>query len=681
MRRLTEATSVLLGILLVTSIHSSYCQAGGAVQDNTITQAISTLTSKHNASQERRIYKGVRQVADFWRAEDGDDKAFLDFCAEHFIADTALLKDTFHRFETNIETVFGHNNEIGRDLSRPIQLDLGPILPVDYLFAEYDPSAHVNADFFKTKIAFVALLNFPLTTLEERLKSGHQWTREQWAQTRLAHLFAQRVPAEVQQQLTKAYVQADDYISNYNIYMHELVDAKGQRLFPEGLKLISHWGLRDELKAQYAKPDGLARQRMIQNVMERIIRQEIPQNVINNDRVQWNPVANVVFDQKQEVPVVPESNTRYEHLLSIFHAEQLADAYYPNLPTKMDRRFQRDREIPEPEFENLLISVLTNPVGKEIAKLISKRLKRKLEPFDIWYNGFKPRGAYDEAELDKIVAQKYPAVDAFQKDLPNILDKLGFAQQTAAFLASKVVVDPSRGAGHAMGAGRREDKAHLRTRIPQGGMNYKGYNIAIHEFGHNVEQVFSLNRIDHYFLSGVPNTAFTEAFAFVFQSRDLELLGLSKPDEMSEHLKALDTYWTTCEMAAVGLVDMRVWHWMYEHPQASAEELKQATVLIAQEIWNRYWAPLIGVKDVILLGVYSHMIDAGLYLPDYSLGQIIMFQIEQHLKGKNLGAEMERMCTLGSITPDAWMRAAVGNPISAQPLIEAAREAIRVVKQ
>jgi len=447
------------------------------------------------------------------------------------------------------------------------------------------------------------------------------------------------------------------------------------------LKLISHWGLRDELKAQYAKPDGLARQRMIQKVMERIIRQEIPQNVINNDKVQWDPVANVVIDRNQKMPAVAESDTRYQRLLAVFQAEHAADPYYPNLPTKMDRRFQRDREIPEPEFEKLLVSVLTDPVGKDVAKLITKRLKRKLEPFDIWYNGFKPRSAYDESELDKIVAQKYPALSAFQNGLPDILSKLGFAPQTAQFLASKVVVDPSRGAGHAMGAGRREDNAHLRTRLPQGGMNYKGYNIAIHEFGHNVEQVFSLNKIDHYFLSGVPNTAFTEAFAFVFQSRDLDLLGLSKPDEMSEHLKALDTYWATCEIAAVGLVDMRVWHWMYEHPQASAEELKRATVLIAQEIWNQYWAPLFGVKDVILLGVYSHMIDAGLYLPDYSLGQIIMFQIEQHLKGKNLGTEMERMCTLGSITPDAWMRAAVGNPISAQPLIDAAKAAVKIVKQ
>ena len=73
------------------------------------------------------------------------------------------------------------------------------------------------------------------------------------------------------------------------------------------------------------------------------------------------------------------------------------------------------------------------------------------------------------------------------------------------------------------------------------------------------------------------------------------------------------------------------------------------------------------------------MIDDGLYLPDYPLGHIIAFQIEQYLKDKNLGEEMERMCTLGAITPDAWMQAAVGGPISVEPLLEAASEALEVL--
>ena len=46
------------------------------------------------------------------------------------------------------------------------------------------------------------------------------------------------------------------------------------------------------------------------------------------------------------------------------------------------------------------------------------------------------------------------------------------------------------------GAARSGYKAHLRTRVEKDGMNYKGYNIAVHEMGHNVEQTFSLYDID-----------------------------------------------------------------------------------------------------------------------------------------------------------------------------------------
>ncbi len=659
------------------------------VQDRHIAAVVSELVAKHGEGQRERIERGVRQVAQMWQQQDGPPEAFMSFCNEQFIADTATLAQVTRRYEQNFESIFGHFAEMGRELRQPLDLDVGPILPVDYLFAEFSPAAHLMEDLFQKRIAFVVLLNFPLSTLEERLALGPSWTREHWAQARLAQTFSARVPAAVNQRLSQAYVSADDYINNYNIFMHHVLTEDGQRLFPPGMKLISHWNLRDELKAQYANADGLARQRMIQRIMERIIAQEIPAVVINNPGVDWKPVSNTVMPAAVQdvegtpppanVEATPEPNRRYEHLLDIFRAEREADPYYPTMPTLMDRRFQRDREIPEATVEALFTQVLSSPEVARTAQLIEKRLGRPLEPFDIWYNGFKPRGAYAEAELDKMVARKYPNAQAFERDLPRILGALGFSPEQARFLSERIVVDPARGAGHAWEPGRRADKAHLRTRIPGTGMNYKGYNIAIHELGHNCEQVLSLNKVDFTLLRGVPNTAFTEAFAFVFQARDLELLGLRHKDPEAEHLRALDNLWATYEIAGVALVDMRVWHWMYDHPKATAAELKEATMAIAREVWNEFYAPVVGHKDVTLLAIYSHMIDAGLYLPDYPLGHIIAFQIEQYLAGKNLGQEMERMCRLGSITPEAWMRAAVGSSISAQPLLEAAHRALQVL--
>lgn len=211
-------------------------------------------------------------------------------------------------------------------------------------------------------------------------------------------------------------------------------------------------------------------------------------------------------------------------------------------------------------------------------------------------------------------------------------------------------------------------------------MNYKSFNIAMHELGHNVEQVFSLYRVDHTLIEGVPNTAFTEGFAFVFQARDLDVLGLSRPDPELTAFKALDVFWMTREIAGVGLVDMRVWRWMYEHPDAKPAELREAVVRIAKEVWNAYYADVLGVKDSPILAIYSHMIAYGLYLPDYPLGHIIAFQVEEYLESRDLAKEMERMCSQGRITPNAWMKGAIGKPISTQPMIRAAAKALEVVK-
>ena len=326
----------------------------------------------------------------------------------------------------------------------------------------------------------------------------------------------------------------------------------------------------------------------------------------------------------------------------------------------------------------LFEAVLTAPEGHDAAALIARRLGRPLEPFDIWYAGFRPRGRYQEAELDAATEKRYPSAEAYAADIPRLLTGLGFTPERARFLAEHIVVEPSRGAGHAFGAARRDDLAHLRTRVGPDGMDYKGYNIAVHEMGHNVEQVFSVTTIDHTLLQGVPNTAFTEALAFVFQGRDLELLGLAARDEESARLGALDTFWGTREIAGVGLVDMGAWRWLYDHPDATPAQFREAVVAIAQEVWNRYFANLLGARDQTLLAIYSHMVDSGLYTPDYPLGHLIAFQVEEHFAhgGQPLGAEFERVARLGRLTPDAWMRQAVGAPLSAQPLLAATRSAL-----
>jgi hypothetical protein len=283
--------------------------------------------------------------------------------------------------------------------------------------------------------------------------------------------------------------------------------------------------------------------------------------------------------------------------------------------------------------------------------------------------------------LDATTRARFPDAQAYKDDMARMLRCLGFSDVRSQWLADRIEVDPARGSGHAMGAVHRRDNARLRTRIGRQGMDYKGFNIAVHEMGHNVEQTFSLNLMDHWLLSGVPNTAFTEAMAFVFQSRDLMLLDQPLPGARARAEKSLNDFWSTFEIAGVGLVDMAVWHWMYDHPEANPAQLKEAVIEISRDIWKRIYAPhLGGGDDCVLLGIYSHLIHSFLYLPDYAIGHMIACQIEQQIeKTGDLGTEIERMATIGRLTPDLWMMQATGNGVGPQALLQEVEKALRLL--
>jgi hypothetical protein len=697
MKHLSRIFTVIMAAVVMSACCAGQTNAGKGDQsrmEDSIKKLEEKLVAEYGEGQRGRLQRGMRQVASLWRESDGDARVFEDFVTRNFAGDQESLDEMFGRFERLLTFLYGNMNAIRTEFTRQTDLDIGRVMPFDDIFAAYSPSAHVLDDFFENKLAFVVLLNFPLTTLVERIEQGDKWSRREWAEVRLAQIFSKRIPSSVNQALAEAGALSDQYISNYNIWMHHLVTDSGERLFPEGMKLLSHWNLRDQIKADYLSGEkALVKQRMIQRVMERIVDQTIPDVVIDNPHVDWNPYTNEVVKaavsdveapaQKQmKITNEREPDRRYEVLLETYRAARKVDPYSPAAPSLIARRFDENREIPEERVREMFENVLTSPLMPKVAALIEERLGRPLEPFDIWYNGFRSKGSYDQEMLDGIVSKRYPTAEAFDEGMPAMLEKLGFTKERAAYLAKYIVVEPARGSGHASGGEMPEQEARLRTRVGKGGMDYKGFSIAVHEMGHNVEQVFSMNDVDHTMLSGVPNTAFTEAVAFVFQARDIELLGLTiEKDEIAEAYNTLNDFWATAEISAVSLVDMALWHWMYDHPDASPAELREAAIQISEDVWNRYYAPIFKVKDVTLLGVYSHIIHSFLYLPDYPMGHMIAFQIEEHIKKTgNVGSEVERMTTLGRITPDLWMKEATGSRVGAGALIEAAERALETIQ-
>jgi hypothetical protein len=633
---------------------------------------VDSLEKKYPNADKLRIESGVKQAAYFWRSEDGSPENFKDFCLQNYIADEAALDTAFNKISRNLEILNGNFNRISVLLKEPLHMEMGEITPVDMMFGGYEPAGNLEEDFFNNKLAFYVLLNFKYYSLAEKLKLQNSWNRKEWAYARLGDLFTSRIPSMLNLKFGDILTKADTYISDYNIYLGNLRNGKqDSALFPKEMKLISHWGLRDELKANYGQSDGLEKQRIIYEVMKRIIFQEIPSEAINSDKYLWNPYENKLTSNGKEVDFKPEDNTRYETMLSIFQVIKEMDKYRPFFPTYIQYKFEADMRIPQPEVEKLFKELVSSPEVKQVAAIIEKRLGRKLEPFDIWYDGFKSRSNINEDDLTKKTRKEFSSAAEFEKEIPSILKKLGFTGEKAKYIGSKIQVDGARGSGHAWGAQMKGDKARLRTRVAEGGMDYKGFNIAMHELGHCVEQTLTLYDIDYYTLNGVPNTAFTEALAFVFQNRDLDVLGIKNNDIFYKDMRTLDIFWSCYEIMGVSLVDMNVWKWLYAHPNADKKELRNAVIKISEEIWNKYYADVFGVKDQPILGIYSHMIDNPLYLSAYPLGFLIQYQLEKQLEGKNFGEEVMRIYSAGQITPDAWMKNATGNSISNKPLLEA----------
>ncbi len=672
----------LLGLFLPLLLVITPVFSGEAtfIDGGTRSKVKTDLLQKYGDGQKFRIERGVDQAADFWRQEDGDQEEFSAYCRQSFIGDKDALDADFKKLEFYSEILNGYFGEMGRDMNQPVDLDWGEIMPIDMAMSSFDPAAHLSEDLFQNKTAFFVLLNFPRYTLAEMMQNGPQWSRQEWAFAREGDSIRSRIPAVVSQKISAIMNDAHAYVSQYNIFMGNLVDDTMKPRFPADMKLLEHWGLRDEIRARYANKNDLSKQQMIYKVMDRIIRQEIPEKVVNSAKYQWNPLTNKVYENGQEVSATPEPNTRYKTLQSTYEAMKLVDPYRPDLPTFIQRSFGSEKEIPEKDVEAMFVGILSSPEVPMVGKLIEKRLGRKLQPFDIWYTGFRGDTSAPEEELDEIVAQKYPTLEAFQNDIPDILIKLGFTKEDADFIAPKIQVDPARGSGHCAGTSMHRFKVRLRTRLTKNGMNYKGYNIAIHELGHSIESVLTLHKMDYYSLSGVPNNAFTEAFAFLFQDRDLDLLGFKKDTTLDKEMKALDIFWNSYEGMGVSLVEMYTWHWMYDHPNATPEELKQAVLSIAKDVWNRYYAGVFGIKDQVILAVYQHMIDYTLYLPNYAIANIIQFQIENYLQDKPLGPDMKRMCASGSILPQAWMKNAVGSEINIKPMLQAVDIALKMVR-
>jgi oligoendopeptidase F len=200
----------------------------------------------------------------------------------------------------------------------------------------------------------------------------------------------------------------------------------------------------------------------------------------------------------------------------------------------------------------------------------------------------------------------------------------------------------------------------------------------MHELGHNLEQLCSTHFVPRPALRGVPNTACTEAFAFLYQGLASSVLNLPEQDpQAAADMHCCERLLEGAQIAGPALLEILVWRWIYENPDAGAEAVRDTVLRIAESLWSKYYVQYLGQDPYAILGAYQHMVGYPLYLADYALGHIISHQIIRHMHGKDLATETRRICSIGSLTPDAWMKIAVGAGIDAGVLANDAAKAAK----
>ncbi len=634
----------------------------------------STLCSSHGEAHALRINEGLERVARLWGEQDGDQQEFESFCEQYFVSDPGNLARLLSRFETLLTSVHGHLSEINRDLRRWTDLRGDDYEGVDDLLATFSPAPDLSDQFYQQKLAFVALLNFPRPDLATMLSEGDDWSIDEWAAVRVGKAFGPRIPAEVNDLARELGHKSHHWVSSFHVPVGSLLDEDGRQPFEPDRKLLAHWLIREEIRSGYAQEHGLAKQRALMWVMKRQIDGTIPRAVMDGSTAPWDPVANTLNEDDPGELIGPE---RYERWLDCFTVARAYDEHYHEYPTAIARKFELAREMPEAEVEDLLVNLLSAPVRSELAELVRSALGRPLESHDVYFDELAPSPPVDE--LNALVRERIGNHEGMQEKLPEILLGLGFPEEDARFLGTRVQVEIARGSGHAMRPGMPQYAAWLRTNSLPDELGWDGFDTAMHELGHNIEQLISTHWVPRPALRNVPNTGCTEAFAFLYQSKAMDVLGVegdpAQPDAWT--MDTLQTMLDACQIAGPALVDLHAWRWLYANPGADAPAFRDAVIGIATDLWDQFYAAEYGEDPCHVLAAYQHMVAHPLYLPDYVIGHVQSQLIRTHMRTRDLAGETRRICSIGRCTPDLWTRKAVGSSISVEPMIKDVEAALQ----
>ena len=651
------------------------------ISENIQNTTIKAIINKHALCNENFIRQTVRLTASRWADSDGLNDDFLRFCLKHYVSNPTRKLKLFHKILEKIETIYGLSMSLHWTNKWSAMMQTGPIEPIDEIFALIDPNDRIEEDFYQSKLSHVILLNFPIVTLAEKKALSHSPVdRQLLAQSRLAELCQNLRPSEISAKESSAISQSYQYIHHLLSELNRIVFVDSTVLVDIPTTVDCHWGLRDQIVLHYRTQQGFRKQCLLAKIWERVTLEEVPAEYFINTKTRWDPVSNTLYHigSNSQFNDISFYTGRYARLRDLFEAKKAQDDCSPEMPNYINRSFELEREMSEQLVRQLFTNYLTNPLLPQVAKHLKELLNRDLVAFDIVFNqfGFNTHTAV-ASHYDDVVARKFPTLSHFNDAIPDILIQLGFSPQLASKISKQIKVVACRTGGFSSFPKMRGGDYILATPCDNEKMNFTAFVTAMHELGHCTEGFLSSESTDYYTLGEVPCAAFSEAFAYLFESKSLQILGLEEDTSIAKQNKTLNLFWSAFLNCGIALVDMDCWQWMYKHPGFTAASLKSAVIEISRNIWNCYYKPILGEENSVILAGYSVMLTNPLYLPEYAVAIFIQAQIEHHLTNKILGQEMPRMCKIGRITPDEWMIRAIGEPISSIKLMELAEATIK----
>ena len=85
------------------------------------------LTTKYGEQQRVRLERGLHQVLEFWREQDGDSTAFEEFVRANFAGDQATLDTIFNRYQSLLEQIpWANRRQLASDLGELLARYLPP---------------------------------------------------------------------------------------------------------------------------------------------------------------------------------------------------------------------------------------------------------------------------------------------------------------------------------------------------------------------------------------------------------------------------------------------------------------------------------------------------------------------------------------------------------------------------